>query len=317
MPSSALKEISDQIERQPTDSFGKFYLYATLLKTLTVQEKAKGFVGSLPIFTSNTPVSIMSSVASKVTTAVKPPKLDVGELQGEFVNKLGDYRNDVINTVITIPSTVQKIVNFFLRKDLLNDLLFIIEKMNTHLKAEPMATVNYNQNIFFQMSFNSRQKGVVQLLEHAERTIKLGHNVLNHSAYGVGTILVAILATKFVFSFGGILLTLGMLAVAGYGAYLFFQSALKSYKDIAASTEACIDIVKNMSEDQASALLQDNNLNFIIRSIVAPVAYLGVTISEHEAFTKEEQEINDQERKKLDQVFPMEGGSFSLAWSKM
>ena len=46
MPSEALEELAAQIERQPTDNFGKFYLYASLLNVLTVRQQS--FLETIP-----------------------------------------------------------------------------------------------------------------------------------------------------------------------------------------------------------------------------------------------------------------------------
>ena len=316
MPSSALKEISDQIENQNTDSFGKFYLYAALLNGLTVRKK-KIFEETLPSFTPNTAKAVSKTLlASMPLSPIENPQLKVGKLEGTLLTQITNYQDKFNSPNLSVVSMLQKIFYFFLQRDQLNDLLFIIEEMNIHLKTTPMAEKAHNEFIFFQTSFDKRQEGVKQLLAVAEKTIKLARASIHNYMYGCATIAVAVVALHFVFSMGGLLLTLAMLAGAGYATYYFFQTAMNSYKGIAASAQNCIDIVKTMSEDQAVTIFQENNLNFIIRSIVAPIAYMGVAVSEHLAVTEKEVTDNEASRATLDKIYP-EGSALSQAFSQM
>ena len=169
MPSYALAELSAQIERQPTDSFGKFYLYASLLRTVTVRKES--FLDAIPKYRDHTPTGILKTSVLVVSHAVgltekenndKP--LHTGSLDNFLADKLNAY-TELFN--FEGPSFFRSIKNIcltFVRKGQISDLLYILKQMNNHLHTSPMALDQYNQPIYRGVDFENRKKGVAALL---------------------------------------------------------------------------------------------------------------------------------------------------------
>lgn len=303
MPSQALAEISAQIERQETDSFGKFYLYASLLQELTVRKKGRNFT-DVPQYTPNSGTGIGRAVGSFMTAGhIEALALKTGPVSGELTRQVGEYKASFDVDTPNFFMVIQRILLSFARKGQLSDLIFIIKKMNDHLAARPMAIEQYNGILFNDISFNNRQPNVRRLLATAEQVTNLAQKSVDHAMYGYLLVIAAGLATKITFALGGVALTLVMLAASGYAAFYLFQSALRAFEEIETSAEKCLNIVNTMVIDQANMLAQPNNLSFIIKSIVAPVAYMGTTVREQLALSRAQYRQSQEGRRALDNLY--------------
>ncbi|MCX7119423.1 MAG: hypothetical protein NTZ86_06120 [Legionellales bacterium] len=213
MPSQALTELSAKIESQKTDSFGKFYLYATLLNKITIRDRSKGFFDTMPVCT-NTRTFFLTNT-----------NINVGKLPIDFDGRVTIYQDQFDVNVPNFIFSIQRIFLSFLRKGQLSDLAFIIEKMSNHLTAEQMAEDSYNASIYTYSSFGTRKKSLENLLRSAQKVSKLAQDTVDNAMYAVITIIAAILSLKITMLLGGLLLTLAMLAASGFATYTFLQTA--------------------------------------------------------------------------------------------
>lgn len=100
MPSSQLSSLCELIENQKTDHFAKFYMYVSLLNTLTVKNKT--FVAGLPQYTG----------FFGTTT-----DLDIGgPLPIQFTKQLTFYAREFNNTQPHWSKTLQNVVMTYVRK---------------------------------------------------------------------------------------------------------------------------------------------------------------------------------------------------------
>src|SRR5687767_6468404 len=112
MPSSQLKQISEQIEANQTDDFSKFYMYAGLLTLITIREPTMNFFSVQP---QTSPI-----VASN-------KKLKIGDFSGEFSRQVNAYK-----TLFDAPApdqllVIQKMIMAYARKGQLADLVYIVD----------------------------------------------------------------------------------------------------------------------------------------------------------------------------------------------
>ncbi|MGV3740663.1 MAG: hypothetical protein ACO1N3_05185 [Gammaproteobacteria bacterium] len=295
MPSQALADISVLIERQDTDAFGKFYMYASLLNALTVRQKS--FLETLPKYTPNSGFGLLKTVGATIGVN-DTPELKTGIIDGNFSRMVDEYKTEFDVRSPNFVLVIQRILLSFVRKGQLSDLIFIIKKMNDHLQSQPMATPNHNGFIFGAVAFEERKLGVKNLLKTAEVVMNLAQKSVDHSMYGFITVIAACIAVKITLSLGGLFLTFGMLAASGYLAYLFFQSAITAFEQIEQAAENCMRVGEIMFAEQAVNIMQPNNFSFIIKSILAPIAYTGTTVREQLAPT--ESLLREAKRSRLD-----------------
>lgn len=286
MPSQALAELSAQIESQKTDSFGKFYLYATLLNKITIRDRTKTFADTMPFYTG------MGTTPIKAGTLDSTFNANVTNYQSQFDVKVPDF-------VLSI----QRIVLSFIRKGQLSDLAYIIDKMNHHLHTDPMAQTEYNASIYSSASFEGRKEGLVRLLASAQNVSKLTQDIVDNSMYAFITIIATLLSLKLTMYLGGLLLTIATLAAGGYAVYYFFQTALTCINRIESAITACDAVGKELYEKQAANLMTPNNLNFIIHGVLKPIAFAHVTVQEQLATDKDDYQAAVSNRENVGKQF--------------
>lgn len=312
MPSQALQDLSAQIEQQQTDNFGKFYLYATLLNTMTVRKKS--FLAAMPVYQSVTS-TVKSAVQNGLNTIFYPSvglvftpadedcKIKTGAIDSTFYKKLTDYAEQYANPVPNVVRVSLEIFWTFLRRGKLNDLLFVIQKMDAHLNTSSLAAPAYNQGIYMGIAFKERQENVRELLTHARWITKHAQDAVDSGALTVATVIAAIVALKFTMAFGGILLSLTMLTAGACTAYYFIQSAIESFNQIETAANNCEQLCLKMTREQEENLYSPNNLNFIIKGIMAPITYTGVTVREQMQTCEAEAQATRAERKRIDNQY--------------
>ena len=296
MPSKALEELVAQIERQPTDNFGKFYLYASLLNVLTVRQQS--FLDTIPKY-----------------QGFSGSQLQYRTLDPAFSASVDRYKAQFVPKVLYPIAVVQKILLAFLRKGQLSDLFFIIKKMNDHLKTQPLADRKYNLSVYNNISFERRRGGVVELLECAQRVTTYAQGSIDNTVYGFLTFFTALIAMHVLQVLGGLVMGLILLA-AGYSTYRFLQNAVSGLRLLGAEVQRCNDITKGLINHQTDNLYTPNNLNFIIKSVLKPIAYASVTVQEQMSFNQRNYEVSEENRKFLDILFPLVDISSGLAGVK-
>lgn len=311
MPSQALQDLSAQIEQQQTDNFGKFYLYATLLNTMTVRKKS--FLAAMPVYQSVTSTvksavqagfnALLYPAVGMVTPADEDFKIKAGDIDSTFYKKLTDYAEQYANPVPNVVRVSLEIFWTFLRRGKLNDLIFVIQKMDAHLNTSSLAAPAYNQGIYMGIAFKAREQDVKDLLMHARRITKHAQDAVDSGALTVATVIAAIVALKFTMAFGGILLSLTMLTAGACTAYYFIQSAIESFNQIETAANNCEQLCLKMTQEQEENLYSPNNLNFIIKGIMAPITYTGVTVREQMQTCEAEAQATRAERKRIDDQY--------------
>lgn len=308
MPSYALAELSAQIERQLTDSFGKFYLYASLLRTVTVRKES--FLDAIPKYRDHTAVGLVKTGMVTLSHAVgltekenndKP--LHTGPLDNFLADKLNAY-TELFN--FEGPNFFRSIKNIcltFVRKGQISDLLYILKQMNNHLHTFPMALDQYNQSIYRGVDFENRKKGVAALLQSANQVAMNAQNAVDNGVYGMASLIAALLAIKLTMLLGGVILTLLMLSAGVFSAFYFLHNAYTCFERIESAAKACYDQTENMIQEQQQSLYTPNYLNFVIKGVLAPLSYTGLTIWEQTAQTKQDARAAKQERIKLDTLY--------------
>ncbi|MBP6917540.1 MAG: hypothetical protein KBB94_01325 [Legionellaceae bacterium] len=291
MPSQALTELSAQIESQKTDSFGKFYLYATLLKKLTIRDRQQSFFDTMPVY------------SNKLTVGYTTTSIKAGNLDSTFNAMVTNYQSQFDVKVPNFILTIQRIFLFFLRKGQLSDLAFIIDKMNDHLSAEPMAEESYNASIYSNSSFYSRKRGLQDLLRSAQDVSKLVQDSVDNTMYAVITIIAAILSLKITMLLGGLLLTLAMLAASGFATYTFLQTAVDCFDNIGKAADACEVVGKSLYLEQAGNIMTPDYLSFIINGVLKPIVFANVTVREQMAVDMDEYMQTQRVREAADREF--------------
>jgi hypothetical protein len=295
MPSQALTELSAQIESQETDSFGKFYLYATLLNKITIRDCQKSFFDTMPVYSNKL-------TGGFITTPIK-----AGKLEGSFNAMVTNYRSQFDVKVPNFILSIQRIFLSFVRKGQLSDLVFIIDKMNDHLSSAPMAEENYNLFIYKGSSFHTRKQGLEDLLRSAQEVSKLAQDTVDNTMYAVITIIAAILSLKITMLLGGLLLTLAMLAASGFATYTFLKTAYVCFDRIQAAVLACEEVGKKLYDEQAESTMTPNNLSFIINGVLIPIAFASVTVQEQTALDMEDFQRSQASRQDLRNGFAQLG----------
>ena len=291
MPSQALTELSAQIESQKTDSFGKFYLYATLLKKITIRDRQQSFFDTMPVYSHMLTMGL-------TTTAIKAGNLDAA-LNSRVTNYQSQFDVKAPNFILSI----QRIFLSFVRKGQLSDLAFIIDKMNDHLNAAPMAVESYNAGIYSNASFDSRKKGLQELLRSTQNVSKLAQDTVDNTMYAFITIIAAILSLKITMLLGGLLLTLAMLAASGFATYAFLQTAYACFNSIESAVIACQEVGKKLYTEQARNAMTPNFLSFIIYGVLKPLAFANVTVREQTAVDMDEYLKTQTVREQLESEF--------------
>lgn len=297
MPSYALAELSKQIESQPTDSFGKFYLYAALLNTIAVRKER--FLDGMPKYQNDTArckakglvIKALNTVLSKPISTNTVERIAVGDINEKFAAQVSNYKSQYENIGSNFIRSVQNIFLAFARKGQLSDLIFIIDKMHAHLNTSPLAATEYNQEIHGAISFKDRKVNVNELLEAARKVTKHAQNSVDNAMYGFGTLIAAMLAIHLTMALGGIFLTLAMLGIGACAVFYFLQAAVTSFESIENAVDNCKDLFNKMLEKHEKEHKEHyelNNLNFIIKGVLFPIAYAGVTAWEQIAATENE-----------------------------
>ena len=308
MSSYALAELSKQIELQPTDHFGKFYLYATLLNTITVRKK--NFLEGMPVYKDHSMRGFAAAGTKTVVSLLQGHRhtdtgtpIKIGSINDQFAEKVSQYQSQYEDIEPSFVRSVQNIFLAFARKGQLSDLIFIIDKMHAHLNTSPMAEPQYNGSIHDGISFGTRKENVGSLLTAARQVTTHAQNSVDNAKYGFGTIIAAMLAIQLTMALGGIFLTLAMLGIGACAAFYFLQSAVTSFERIAGAASHCENLFEDMIKKQEDEIYAPNNLNFIIKGVLAPIAYAGVTVHEQTASTDDEARSAAKVRKQLDSEY--------------
>lgn len=167
MPSPKLQQLSNEIESNQTDHFGKFQLYLALLNSATNKGNETRDLGHyLP-----KPITVANLFFSKTC------KLEIGPVSTNFLLSSTLYpnrfkpklRNNDDNKKVLV---LLELLGLWLRQSNIADLMFIIDQMLVHLKAMNESN-NPNQAMINAMHFNRGE-----VIEFMEKISRMNHLVL-------------------------------------------------------------------------------------------------------------------------------------------
>jgi hypothetical protein len=164
-----------------------------------------------------------------------------------------------------------------------------------------MADASHNQSIHSGISFEERKENVILLLNAAREVTKHAQNSIDNAMYGFGTLIAAMLAIHLTMALGGIFLTLAMLGIGACAVFYFFQTAVTSFQSIEHAAHYFENLFKIMIKRKEEETYAPNHLNFIIKGVLFPIAYAGLTAWEQIAPTENETKAAAEQRAELDE----------------
>lgn len=269
MPSKQLYLLSQQIENQDTDHFGKLYMYASLLNAAAGQKQT--FEEGLPRY----PKLLPNQFKKNVHYGVIPENFqdEVKAYATHFITAKRLYWSDALYNVVMA----------YFRKGTISDLTFIIEKMLHHMKARERAA-SPNQEIYQNEDFIEHKAKMVDFLEQVSEMNQTLLSMIDNggNAVMVAPVIVAgliiILASVFslIPSIIGAALIVGGVATACYFA-LQAKQKVESFnvlkKEVAQKTA-------DLSKDQS---LVHNPHGLFFSSLLIPATYSSITLGEQVA----------------------------------
>jgi hypothetical protein len=292
MPSSQLSLLCEQIEAQNTDHFGKFYMYVSLLNTVTVRNKS--FAEGLPKY-------------SKGLAFWRDNHLDLGgEIPVEFSQKVDLYARQFINAQPNWSTVLYNIAMSYIRKGKIADLTYIIDQMLSHLKAIHGPQTN-NQNIYDYVQFESKKTSITQFIEQIstfnQQLLSVADTCCNTalSVAAATTGLVLVLAS--VFFLASSFIGFGLLIAGAYSAYSFVTQLEGQVNQLEKQMMQIVEKAQKLPDD--NSLFGNKNHHAFFSSIFMPLPYTVLTAVEQLTFDKSTQQKLLEERSSLEQVTTM------------
>lgn len=288
MPSNQLNSLCEQIENQHTDHFGKFYMYISLLNTITVRNQS--FADGLPKYDGG-------------LAFWRKNHLDVGELTVEFSQEVTLYARQFVNLTPGYSASLYNIAMAYMRKGKLTDLIHIIDKMLHHLNAIH-GSQSHNQAIYEYIGFAKKKAAIAEFIEQISQfnhQLMLAvdnafHTTLSMGATVVGTVLVL----GSLFSLASLLVGLGLMLGGAYSAYSF---AIQTYAHLAQLEGSTSKIAEKLNYlPRNSSLFGDKNHNLFFNKAIKPLPYAVVTAAEQLAINDEQQQIVAGWRENFDEI---------------
>lgn len=289
MPSAELISLCDQIEARKTDHFGKFYMYVSLLNTVSARNKS--FADGLPKY-------------DRGATFWRDRHLNIGgEIPIEFSAEVNRYVHQFTNVHTGWLSSLYNIALAYVRKGKISDLIHIIDKMLHHLQAiqgEP----SHNKNIYSYINFEAKKEGISRFIEQIslfnQQLLAVVDSGIN-TALSISLIvtgLVLVLAS--VFSLIPSLIGLGLMIGGACGLYYFATQTKEQMGHLKEQMEQIKQDFTLLPQDKS--LFDGKNHHAFFTSIVIPLPYAALTACEHVVPGEENQKKLAQERGRLDNL---------------
>ncbi|KTD67222.1 MULTISPECIES: hypothetical protein [Legionella] len=289
MPSSQLSSLCDLIEKQNTDHFAKFYMYASLLNTLTAKNKT--FAGGLPQYTGFWGGTTELNLG--------------GPLPVQFTKQLAFYAREFENTQPHWSKTLHNVVMTYLRKGKISDLAHIIDMMLFHLAAIH-GRQSHNNDIYKDISFDKNKEGLTQFIE---KISALNHQLLSTADSGCNTALSLLAVTAgFVLVLASIasvwplVVGLPLLLGGAYATYHYATKAKDQFEQLIAQGDQIEKMVKGLADDGKLSVGDKNQLTFFAAA-VKPLPYALVTAGDQLVMDQSQKQKVTEYREKLDRAF--------------
>lgn len=292
MPSSQLSSLCEQIEAQNTDHFGKFYMYVSLLNSVSVRNKSFG--AGLPKY-------------SKGLAFWRDNHLDLGgEIPVGLSQEVDRYARQFVNAQPNWSTVLYNIAMSYIRKGKISDLTYIIDQMLSHLKAIH-GLQSHNQKIYDYVEFESKKTNITQFIEQIsifnQQLLTVADTACNTalSVAAAATGLVLVLAS--IFFLASSLLGFALLIGGAYSAYSFIVQLEGQVNQLEQQMMQIVDKAQKLPED--NSLLGTKNHHAFFSSIFIPLPYTALTAVEQLVFDESTQKKLSEERGNLEHMITM------------
>ncbi|WP_454783245.1 hypothetical protein [Legionella sp. WA2022007384] len=285
MPSSQLAFLCQQIENQDTDHFGKFYMYVSLLNTLTARNKS--FAEGLPQYSSLLPWK-----------NDKPIK--IGEISTDFTRQLNIYSREFINSQPNWSKALYNIVMAYIRKGNVSDLIYIIDQMLDHLSAMH-GKQSHNNSIYVDINFDKKKEGLASFIKEISAFNQQVLSITDNSCNTVLSLLGVTTGLVLLFTAIPIIISLPLVFAGLYGTYHFATEVISKAESLEAHLTQITEKMKKLPQD--TSLFGDANHNTFFTAAVKPIPYAAVTAAEQLVFDESQQKQLKTGRDGLDSAF--------------
>lgn len=287
MPSNQLAVICDQIEKQNTDHFGKFYMYVALLNTVTIRNK--NFTESLPKYSSG-------------LAFWRTNHLDIGEIPAELAKQLDNYVREFRNPQPDWTNTLYNIVLIYIRKGKISDLIYIIDQMLYHLAAVH-GDQSHNNDIYNYIHFDEKKGSLTAFIQQISMlnqqlfaTVDNGCN----TALSLLTVLAGgVLILASVFSLIPTVVGLGLVVGGACAAYHFMTQCIEQASQLEKQIEQVFNKMGQLPHDES--LYGDENYGAFYAAVIKPLPYAVLTAAEQLMFDESQQTELANNRQLMDQ----------------
>ncbi|MCE0723251.1 MULTISPECIES: hypothetical protein [Legionella] len=288
MPSNQLALLCQHIEKQKTDHFGKFYMYVSLLNTLTVRDKT--FTEGLPKYSGS---------------FWQKNHLNIGgELPVEFAGQLNLYAREFSNLQPNWTKTIHNIVMAYLRKGKITDLIYIIDQMLNHLTAMH-GPQTHNGQIYKDIQFGKKKAGLNQFIEHVsafnQQLLSVADNGCNTGLSVLAAATGAVLVLTSVFSIVPLIIGLPLVIGGAVGTYYFATQAMAQVELLQTQVKQISEKMKAFPKD--TSFFGDSNYVSFFASVVKPLPYVIATVGEQLMMDAAQQKEVEAYRNSLDDAF--------------
>ncbi|HHL3492509.1 TPA: hypothetical protein ACQ53F_001340 [Legionella pneumophila] len=288
MPSSQLALLCEQIEKQDTDHFGKFYMYVALLNTVAVRNKT--FTDGLPKYSGG-------------LAFWRNNPLKTGDIPVEFTKELNSYTREFINSQPHWSNTLYNIAMAYVRKGKISDLIYIIDQMLYHLMAI-QGHQSHNNEIYNNIHFDEKKEGLIAFIQQISMLNQLLLSTVDNGCNTALSLLVvttgAVLVLASVFSLIPTVIGLGLVLCGACSAYYFMYQLNEQTEQLEKQMEQVVEKVQQLPRDES--LFGDSNYKAFYAAAIKPLPYAAFTAAEQLMFDDTQQKKLKEQRQTLDTV---------------
>ncbi|MCW8444118.1 hypothetical protein OQJ05_08635 [Fluoribacter gormanii] len=284
MPSSQLAVLCQHIENQDTDHFGKFYMYVSLLNTLTARNNS--FADGLPQY-------------SGVFFGGKKA-LNVGDIPTEFTKQLNNYAREFINLEPHWSKSLHNLVMTYIRKGKVSDLIYIIDQMLSHL-ASIHGKQSHNNDIYSDIKFDKNKEKLADFIKEISAFNQQLLSITDNSCNAALSLLAVTTGFVLVFTIAPLIISLPLVFGGLYGVYHFTTAAIAQIESLESQMEQVSKKMENLPRD--SSFFGNPNHHAFYTAAIKPLPYAAITAIEQFMVDESQQEELKSFREGLDLAF--------------
>ncbi|PWY56486.1 hypothetical protein DGG96_02280 [Legionella qingyii] len=284
MPSSQLAVLCQHIENQDTDHFGKFYMYVSLLNTLTARNKS--FADGLPQYSG--------------TFFGGKKALNIGEIPAEFTKQLNIYAQEFINLQPHWSKSLHNLVMAYIRKGKVSDLIYIIDQMLSHL-ASIHGKQSHNNKIYDDINFAKNKENLTGFIKEISAFNQQLLSITDNSCNAALSLLAVTTGLVLVFTIAPLIISLPLVLGGLYGVYHFAAAAMAQIESLELQMQQISQKMENLPQDRS--LFGNVNHNAFYTAVIKPLPYAAITAAEQFMVDESQQEQLKGYRQGLDLAF--------------